>query len=521
MRMIGIGLLAFLIVGAALAVTNFDALSRGVRAVENVIHGPQLVFEQELSSPPVSKDQMSVFYRNHTTNSLILSGFPAYQGATFLMPIDARPTSGYLQIDATFQVLTGVEGAMRISINNTRRAEVLLHPGEAARSLQIVLTQEDLAGERLVVSFSLLGQGLAPACGQDGAVNAIVEIEATSGVFLELESPARSVRDRIIGWGNAIYIKWPNAGTGAKRSEILAQAAMLQRVGYAIRFEGAEAQQALQAAELKNLLEAASANLNHRPTQHLNWPQEVSEKGANAGARRFQHSTSWRIRYDLSRYEGFQMPGALDLNVMLGPLPKDAHWTLSVTLNARLIDLQTLKGSMRDHVFRVTLPKEHQDVQNLIEVTATSSYDPEGLCSDGPDLIAEMRSESRLLPSGESLQNGIHVLQARLQEHEAYDLDVSRKLSEADAQSAAILLAAAIPGGLRPTTVETTVSVKVLSREATSRLTEPSLLDGSETWLVFRDSETLAPKAQLLTPATLNRTDAPVGLLVVFPELEE
>eukprot|EP00581_Thalassiosira_minuscula_P027189 CAMPEP_0184406244 /NCGR_PEP_ID=MMETSP0738-20130409/1434_1 /TAXON_ID=385413 /ORGANISM="Thalassiosira miniscula, Strain CCMP1093" /LENGTH=88 /DNA_ID=CAMNT_0026763059 /DNA_START=26 /DNA_END=288 /DNA_ORIENTATION=+ len=88
------------------------------------------------------------------------------------MPVDARPTSGYLQIDATSQVLAGVEGVLRISITGTRRGEMLLHPGEAGRSLQIPLSPMDFAGNQLVVSFSLQGTGPQHQCGAKDGIEA-------------------------------------------------------------------------------------------------------------------------------------------------------------------------------------------------------------------------------------------------------------------------------------------------------------------------------------------------------------
>jgi hypothetical protein len=60
------------------------------------------------------------------------------------MPTNARPKSGYLQTDATSQVLDGVEGGLCTSIDNTRLNEVLLHPSEEVRSVQIEMTSADI-----------------------------------------------------------------------------------------------------------------------------------------------------------------------------------------------------------------------------------------------------------------------------------------------------------------------------------------------------------------------------------------
>lgn len=51
--------------------------------------------------------------RANPDHPVILSGRPTYQRGAFIVPVDARPMSGYLQIDATSQGLDGVEGVLR------------------------------------------------------------------------------------------------------------------------------------------------------------------------------------------------------------------------------------------------------------------------------------------------------------------------------------------------------------------------------------------------------------------------
>ena len=158
--MIGIGLMGFLLAGVALLLSTMNLWERAQWAVQTKINGTQLVFETP-AVLPVSDQDTAVISRSSPDLSVILSGLPAYQSVAFNLPLNARPTSGYLQIDATLQVLAGVEGVLRVSIDNVRRGEMLLHSGEVSRSLQVPLSPTDLAREQLVVSFSL--QGSAPS----------------------------------------------------------------------------------------------------------------------------------------------------------------------------------------------------------------------------------------------------------------------------------------------------------------------------------------------------------------------
>ncbi|MEP3295224.1 MAG: hypothetical protein ABJO27_01830, partial [Pseudoruegeria sp.] len=163
MRMIGIGLMGFLLAGVALLLSTMNIVERGQRYLNELTDGPQLVFEDRRALP-AAQANTATLYRSTPNHPLILSGLPSYQGVVFNMPMDARPTSGYLQIDATLQVLEGVQGVLRISIDNVRRGEMLLHPGEVGRSLRISLSPTDFARERLVVSFSLQGEGPHTFC---------------------------------------------------------------------------------------------------------------------------------------------------------------------------------------------------------------------------------------------------------------------------------------------------------------------------------------------------------------------
>ena len=208
MRMIGIGLMGFLLAGVALLLSTMNFWDKAQWALQTKINGPQLVFEIP-SALPASNENIAVIARSNPHHAVILSGLPAYQGITFNLPLNARPTSGYLQIDATLQVLSGVEGVLRVSIDNVRRGEMLLHPGEAGRSLQVPLSPTELAREQLVVSFSLQGDGPSAQCPTDTGYAAIVEIETTSAVHLTLDRPIASVTDRVNAWGGVVRVGWP------------------------------------------------------------------------------------------------------------------------------------------------------------------------------------------------------------------------------------------------------------------------------------------------------------------------
>ena len=309
MRMIGIGLMTALLAGLALMLGNLGIWQTGWHMVRQATLGPGLVFETPATRPDRTGPSVRLT-RTVPQSPMILSGFPAYHSATFLLPADARPLSGYLHIEATVQALAGVEGVLRVSIDKTRRAELLLHPGTAARSLRVPLSPLELSRERLVVSFSLQGRSGQTPCGPEDGVAAIVEIETTSHVHTTLDRPLTSLRDRVTLWGGAVHLAWPAAPARLDRAEALARlmaAAQVTRSGGVTRF----APQGLTAFEA-----GAGRGRPCAPAPvGLAWPRPVAG-GSNAGLRRFHHDTSWRLPVATAgdRYQ----PGTLRLNLYLG-----------------------------------------------------------------------------------------------------------------------------------------------------------------------------------------------------------
>lgn len=157
MRIIGLGLMAILMTGTAITLSGYDLLQAGKSAIHDATQDMRLVFEPDASTLQLETGPEVLFRRAGASAPLILSGLPAYGSASFGMPLSARPQSGYLQIDTTLQVLDGVEGLLRVSIDGTRRGEVLLVSGLVSRSLRIPLTAEELSRNSLNVSFSPAG----------------------------------------------------------------------------------------------------------------------------------------------------------------------------------------------------------------------------------------------------------------------------------------------------------------------------------------------------------------------------
>lgn len=495
MRLIGIGLLAFLLAGLALLLARSEMVGQGVRAYMTLTDGPQLRFETPIAAQAPDGAYTTTILRAGTQTPIILSGLPAYQGAVFHMPIDAGPTSGYLQIDATSQVMDGVAGVLRISIDNTRRAEVLLHPGEAVRSVRIELTAADIARAQLVVSFSLQGEGASAQCSSDRGIEAVVEIETTSALFLTLDTPLDSPRDRVAAVGGVVPMHW----TG--------QTDTFLRVVDTIR-NGAEVvfvpSGGLDPAQVEEVLSVQDRR--HRPT--FGWSDAMSPTAGLYDVRRFQHRQTWRIHHDPLRAENTAAPATLDLSMFVAPHPFGADWHLSVTLNGRLVHMVVLSAQQQTFRQRIALPASDIQGASTIEITLTSTFPNDGPCNDGPEVLAEISTDSQIIPSEVPADGTLWTLIHSLKALDSIAINADANLTAAEASVAACLLADLLPSHAAISASVTAPLIQVLPRGA-------ALPDapGGALWLIHYDP---IDNALLAIPLeSIRGLEAPtVGLLV-------
>jgi hypothetical protein len=497
MRLIGIGLLAFLLAGLALLLARSEMLSHTMRAVQTLTQGPQLRFETPMASEAKSGADQAIIRRAGSAAPIILSGLPAYQGAVFHMPIDARPTSGYLQIDATSQVLEGVEGVLRVSIDNIRRAEVLLHPGEALRSVRIELTAADIAQAQLVVSFSLQGTGANPVCTSDHAVLAVVEIETTSALFLSLDAPLISPRDRVSAWGNQMRLIWDG------ETQALLSAVHASRAGASVMFVPSDG---LSGADVASLLRKRQSSQASSGRPEFAWSEAMAQDGGLYGLRRFQRSHTWRLRYDMAQALSANLPEALALSMIIPRHVLGADWQVTVTLDGRLLAHFSGTADQTQLEERITIPAR-AGLAHTIEITVTSAVQTEGPCHDGPEVLAEILPDTRIYPSQDMAQDPLRTLSAALAERAHIVLAASDKLNSAEANVAVELLHALLPHDQVARFSGASPAITVLPRGAAL----PAYPQDSH-WVVYRSADGALRAEPAITHA--GRDLSAVALLV-------
>lgn len=381
MRLIGMGLLAFLLAGVALSLTNSESLRLSAQLMTEKVLGPRLAFETSADNQAEIVAGKAVVRRTHIGTPIILTGLPAYQSATFYLPIDARPSSGHLKIDTTMQILSGVEGVLRVSIGNKKRAELLLRPGETSRSFRVALTMDDLAREQLRVSFSLQGDGPRYYCDQEGGLEAIVEIETSSAVHLTLESGLSSFRDQVMVNGRTVQLALPSENQSAVL--VAAHKLLASGLDFAFSGDGVDLTTAASFAdELKAIIEAP----------HFAWSESTRLGSGLYKMRRFRDDHTWRILYDFAGSASRILPAQFDLEMELGRQQDDAPWLVLVALNGRLV---TQVPAQSGAFFQsVALPAEFHQRSNALEITAVPFQSATGECTQSPKVVAEIRSSS-------------------------------------------------------------------------------------------------------------------------------
>lgn len=516
MRMIGIGLMAFFVAWAVVLLSSYNITQRSLRQVNETLFGPQLVFEVETLSSSTLGKNVPAFFKSTSVTPIILSGLPAYQSAVFSMPIDARPISGYLQIDMTSQVLDDVKGVLRVSINNTKRGEILLYSGEAGRSLQIPLLSEELVKERLVVSFSLLGSQETNSCSSNDGIEAIAEIEATSGLYLKLDRAIQTPRDRVLSQGRMIPIQWDNNLSQGQKTSLIDIGVSFLRNGERITFETGEVIEALSIEELTQL----SKTLPKAKADVLQWPHYVAQQGTNFGLRRFYKSTNWRIKYKPRLFVGNQLPNILDLNLALSRLQNQASWTVSVTLNGSLIHVETLEPEMQAYRKKIELKAEWQSANNLIEVSVYSSENHIGICNNGPILLAQMEQNTALLSGTERLDNNFFELQNAVKDVQRIGISGGENITHHQAKLLARMIATVVPKGVKIDMAGDASQLQFLGRDQ-FRVSDNLYDKHYKQWMLsFNDADEISISSIMKTPNDLPRDNiSPNALLIKIPEL--
>lgn len=496
MRLIGIGLLSYLLVGLALLFSKFSIFENPRNLIPGLFDSPQLVFETVEAQRPEEDTQFEV-NRVGLYEPMILSGLPAYQRAEYFLPLDARPTSGFLQINVTFQVSTGVEGVLRVSIDNSKRGEILLPAGQVKKSLKIPLAPRELIREKLVVSFSMLGTGANAACSVDDGVEAIAEIETTSTIILNTQTPIQSVSDKFNQWGRLARVSWQRSLTHKNALARLVAVTKFRQKGLNVVLESENAQTLFKTDDLREAaIKLATATDSTLQVEASSQSNLLAQKN-NQGVRRFYRQSAWRHTYDFGENGNWNLLDKINIALRLGKQIGDEFWIVSMTLNKHLVMEEHFQSNGKKFSKTVKLPLEYQQMHNALEITVSSSSDHDGECNQGPKLLAELLADTKLVESDEVYNNPVLNLTAALQDLPSIKVGMSAQLNAVEATSASDILANLLPEEKRLVPVLDNPHILVVRP---GQQIDIELRD--KNYIVYRDIETQQVVVELVEEAS-------------------
>ncbi len=436
---------------------------------------------------------------------LILSGMPSYAGLEFRLPVDARPTSGDLKLNFTSLVAEDVEGVLRVTINGVKRADYLLSAGERVDDLEVQLTPAELTSGVLSVGLSLQGRGPIAECTSDDAIAAVVTINGSSGLQLNLSGAPESTRDRLALWGDRVPVSWSANISGDAAATALHRSALLFDKGYSPIFAG------------DGVADEALINLAGQATRRdafsvpASYPISLSSDPTNQGLRKFTRRVNWSYAYNAADLPGERLPSALDLRMQVGPATTQLNRDISVTLNDRLLFTRRIGSDVERLNQSIAIPADAQSQSNSLDITI-SAYDSDDLrCGDIAQSVAELLPETVLRDGQVAASGELALLYEALTRAGSVALSADN-LSAPDATKAAYLMS-----GLNPAAWETSgnasgATLRVLSTGTAAADARGEA--GTTSWIVYLGGGAGAPiEAQRLPSRTV--ADIPgVALLV-------
>jgi hypothetical protein len=246
--------------------------------------------------------------------------------------------------------------------------------------------------------------------------------------------------------------------------------------------------------------------------QQLSYPIPLVSQVENAGARRFDRETTWRFRYNASQLPGGELPSAVDLRMMLGPVA-GTRTSLFVTLNDHLLLTRALGDTDERFANSLALPAADHLDRNELEITLTSRLADETRCGAMRLIAAELLPDSVLRGGGERLVTEAARLRAALGPQATVDFKAGQ-LSAPQAHSVALLLAGLRPNALKFGGAQPAATVQAITGdlEAAIRRVSPT----GQQWLMYfpTDEREGASVVPFSPRAALGDTD--VALLVTI-----
>jgi|GEM_PF-5843845 len=348
-----------------------------------------------------------------------MSGFPSYASLEFPLPQHTSIEEGRLVLEFSLQMPPSGGGAIRVMINNDKRADLLLDHSQKKYRLLIELNDNDVQQEQLLISLSTDGYGASGECPDDRSRVAVIEITPKTRLELQLAKPIEHPADAAILAGNPIRLLVSDQAAQRARERLLALANKLDQGGVDVQFVADEefskqiairvdpkTSEARFDQRTKQIIvsgprDAALLLSNLRKKNHpapsvKNNQTAISVElfGASIRAKHFRHEVKWRIAYALKDMPKGKAPGQFDLNIFHSLVPNRSKNLLSVIFNDNLLHSMTAGEQKNMLTQNILLPLDKTRLENVIEVSILTNEDRIGVCNPGREALAQLLKAS-------------------------------------------------------------------------------------------------------------------------------
>lgn len=443
-----------------------------------------------------------------------LTGLPGYGRMTFLLPRETRLTEAEAILRFDSEIPLNVNATLRVSVNGARRADVLLADGRETRELRIPLQEQDLALNSVQITFAITGVSTSSVCSVNTG-NALVNI--LPGTMIATNAPSLdSISDRYRASGQRFGLSWPTVAIDdAQAGTALLAAVEGLKSGLNLNLVAEDSIDAPQFLGTLEDLNTLGALLPSDTAVAAKWPLQLIDP-AVGGGRSFTGTQVWRYGYAAADLPDGRAPGRIDYSLNLGTLGADLTredgWMVSVMLNGHLLD--SFAASAGKVARSADIPAALTGLSNQLEITLGRAYGDEGICNDGPLLVAELESTSVLQPGTAVIDDIPAQLQRLLGAHPRFDAGGTAALLSFEAQAAMMMLADLPPlasvGDKAEVLVARTLDLPLPENVSAAYL-------GYEAWVYLRDDRGRV-LGRLDDPATQRQlADRAVAILILVP----
>ncbi len=441
LRLLGVAILVFAIVGFAMIYSRDSAFRYGVAAFVSGTGGAisrgfvdLTGFGSDGTAPRLETTTLRIG-RARPTRWVGLTGFGDQAAVRFSVPLVGGFVDGQLELRFDAQLAQGSTGLLSIAVNGRPRSEIVLDAGHNAYDVDIALTQSDLLADSVLVELASRGTTSNGQMCPSEAANAgiAVSLLPESAIVLTTLQAQRDPQTALIAAADPLRVylgESPHdqiiAIWGAQHMARAGVSAIL--VDDAVtpgRIMITDETAATDAVELDaggnivlngalGLRRAIEFRRAESPDLIDGWPVPVAGLTTDITARSFNGTKSWTIPYPIADLPGGLTPTRFELALRTSPLADGNEWIVRVSLNGNLLEAVRLPGNEPDISLAVDLPLALQGLDNSIAVELVDTSPVQGPCRTAPDAQAQLMPQSRLVASASQPTTGWGELVRRL-----------------------------------------------------------------------------------------------------------